>query len=428
MTDLLTAVSQRLAPPVAAGDGAPTGRPLWLSAALAGVAAPVAGLVGCMVLGLVGWFASDAGAHGDTRDALRVGADAWLLGHGAPLEVGGAVITAAPLGLTLCCVYVAFRLGRWAAITSAAEDLRGTTLAGIVLAGLYGVTAVLTAVLASLPTAEVGSGRAFVGGVVVGLLGGGGGLLADGRLRGRVRDRIPETARAVAVGGICATLLMVAAGAVLTVAALLADLGQAANVLARLHTDTAGGALYTLVVAGVAPNAALLGGAYLLGPGFAVGAGSIVSPALVVLGPVPAFPLLAALPQAGAGPVWATGLLAVPVLLGAVAAALVVRRHPRPGYETGAGRGLAAGVLGGVLLAVAIHLAGGAVGPGRMAEVGAPFLDILLRSSVALGVGGLFGGLWVTWRLRRRLSRDSTGRATSATDGPDPDREDTVRL
>ena len=68
------------------------------------------------------------------------------------------------------------------------------------------------------------------------------------------------------------------------------DLGTAATVLSRLHADGPGSALYTVVVAMLAPNAALLGGSYLLGPGFAVGTASIVSPTTVVLGPLPAFP------------------------------------------------------------------------------------------------------------------------------------------
>jgi hypothetical protein len=416
MTDLLTAVSARVTPQ--RGDTPAVARPLWLSAGLAGVAAAGTVLLGCMALGLVGWFSSDAGTHGDTRDALRVGADAWLLGHGAHLELVGATITAVPLGLTLFCLYVAFRLGRWATQTSAPEDVAGTGLAAVVLAGLYGVVAVITAVLASLPAAGLGSGRAFVGSFVVALLGGGAGLLAGAPAGLRLRAHLPESLCAVVRGALASVLLTFAAGAALVVAALLLDLGEAANVLSRLHTDPAGGALYTSVVAGVAPNAALLGSAYLLGPGFAVGTGTIVSPALVVLGPVPAFPLLAALPQQGPGPGWAAGMVAVPVLLGALAGALVVRRHPHPGYETGAGRGLAGGVLGGVVLSVLVHLAGGAVGPGRMAHVGAPFSEVLLIASVSLGGGGLLGGVLGTWRLRRRLAGADA----------DPATEDTVRL
>src|SRR5205085_2434701 len=87
-----------------------------------------------------------------------------------------------------------------------------------------------------------------------------------------------------------------AAAAVLLSVALVLRLDTAANVLSRLHADTTGGLLYVVLVATVAPNAVLLGGSYLLGPGFAVGTGTVVSTSVVTLGPVPAFPLLAALP------------------------------------------------------------------------------------------------------------------------------------
>ncbi len=418
MTDLLTAAAHRIAPPRGADPA--QRRPLWLSAGFAGLVASGAVLLGCMALGLVGWFASDAGTHGDTRDALRVGADAWLLGHGAQLRLAEATISLVPLGLTAFCAYVAHRLGRWATLTSAPEDLAGTGLAAVVLAGLYGVVAVVTSVLASLESAELTLGRAFVGGFLVGLLGGGSGLLASSEAGSSLRARVPETVRAVATGALAVVLLVLAAGAALVVVALLLDLGEAANVLSRLHPDAAGAGLYTVVVAGVAPNAALLGGAYLLGPGFAVGAGTLVSPAMVVLGPVPAFPLLAALPGNGAGPAWATALVGVPVLLAAAAAALAVRRHPAPGYETGAARGLAAGAIGGVVVTLLVHVAGGSVGPGRMAEVGAPFTAVLVAAVVALGAGGLVGGVVATWWLRRGAHEPA------ATD--EGSTEDTVRL
>jgi hypothetical protein len=417
MTDLLTSARSRPTTPAPRTGG---GRPLWLGAGAAGVVAASSVLLTCMAIGLVGWFASDAGAHGDTRDAIRVGADAWLLAHGSTLELAGATITAVPLGLTALCLYVSHRLGRWAGLTSAPEDRAGTGLAVVVLAGLYGVVALLTALLASTDAAETGLGRAFVGGVVVGLIGGGSGLAATSASVRAARDRLPATVRAVATGTLAVVLLMLAAGSALVVTALLLDLGEAANVLSRLHPDAAGAGLYTLVVAGAAPNAALLGGAYLLGPGFAVGAGTLVSPAMVVLGPVPAFPLLAALPPTGPGPAWASALVGLPVLLSGVAAALVVRRHPAAGYETGALRGLASGVLGGAVLTGLVVVAGGSVGPGRMAHVGAPALDTLAAAVVALGAGGLVGGLAATWWVRRH--------GVPAEPERDPSTEDTVRL
>ena len=62
----------------------------------------------------------------------------------------------------------------------------------------------------------------------------------------------------------------------------------------------------------VAPNLALLGSAYLLGPGFAFGTGTTVSPTAVSLGAVPAFPVLAALPNEGPTPGWLVVLMGVP--------------------------------------------------------------------------------------------------------------------
>lgn len=354
-----------------------------------------------MAIGLAGWFASEAGSHGDTMDALRVGADGWLLAHGAQLQLEAATITLVPLGLTLFCAYLTYRLASWAGATSAVEDDRGVLMAVAVLAGVYGVVATVTAVLASLPAAEPHLGLAFTGGFVLAAVAGGPGLLAGSGRWTAWRQRVPEFVLAVCTGAASAVLLMLAAGALLVTVALLLDLGSAANVLSRLHTDVAGGLLFTGVVAAVAPNAVLLGGTYLLGPGFTVGSGTLVSPAAVVLGPVPAFPLLAALPDDGATPAWTAVLVAAPVLLAAVATALMLRRYPVPVYEIGALRGLVAGVLGGVAFGLLAGLAGGSVGPGRMADVGALLGQNIVAAAVAMGVGGLVGGVAMTWRLRR---------------------------
>jgi hypothetical protein len=271
-----------------------------------------------------------------------------------------------------------------------------------VLSGVYGVVALVTAVLAATPTAEPALLRSFGGGFLVALVGGGSGLLAGGGDVVDWRSVVPEHVRAVGRGALAGGLLLVAASALAVTASLLAHLGAAANVLARLHTDVAGGLLYTVLVAAVAPNAVLLSASYLVGPGFAVGAGTLVSPSAVVLGPVPAFPLLAALPGTGTPPVWASALVAVPVLCAAAGAALMVRRHPAHGYEIGAARGLGAGVLGGVLVTMAVGLAGGAVGPGRMAHVGADLLATLVSATIAMGIGGLVAGVVATWWARRR--------------------------
>jgi hypothetical protein len=387
MTDLLTPRTRR--------------RSLTVSAASAGAAAAATMLGICMALGLVGWFASEAGSHGETTDALRVGADAWLLAHGSHLQLAGATIGAVPLGLTLLCAYVSYRMGRWAGATCSVEDGRAVLAATAVFAVGYGVVAVVTAVLASTASAHPDLARAFLGGVALAAASGGPGLLLGSGRWPAARAAIPVAVRSVLTGAAFGALLMVSASALLVVVALVLDLGAAANVLARLHTDVPGGLLYTVVVAAVAPNAVLLGGSYLLGPGFTVGAGTLVSPTAVALGPVPAFPLLAALPDEGATPSWTIGLVAVPVLLGAAAAALMLRRHPVLEYAQAALRGFGAGALGGVVFAVSTGLAGGSVGPGRMADVGASLSQTVPAGALAMGAGGLLGGVAMAWWLRR---------------------------
>src|SRR5690606_19947492 len=85
--------------------------PLVAVAALGGAAAAAGPLVVCLGVGVVGWFLADGGAHGTPSDGLRVGALGWLTGHGSGVHVGGAALTAVPLGLTLLVAWVVWRTG-----------------------------------------------------------------------------------------------------------------------------------------------------------------------------------------------------------------------------------------------------------------------------------------------------------------------------
>lgn len=394
MADLLTSARD------ATGnvDGEP--RPLLVGAVLAGAVSAVSVLLACLAVGVAGWFASGAADRTGSADALRVGADAWLLGQGAQLDLAAAHITVVPLGLTVLCALVCQRSGRWARHGSAAPGWRGGLLAAAVMAGAYGVVAAATAMVASTSQVHPRPSAALAGGFVLAFLAGGAGLVsAPDR---SLRSRLPEPVAAVTTGAAATVLLVVVASAVVLTGGLLRGFGAAANVLAGLHVDSVGALLYTVVVAGVAPNAVLLTGGYLLGPGFQVGVGTLVSPTAVSLGPVPAFPLLAALPDGGPTPWWTLLLLGVPVLAAAAAAVLMLRRHPVRGYEIGALRGLAAGVGGGVLFSVLATVASGSVGPGRMSEVGVGLLEVLPAAALSLGLGGVLGGLLGTWRERRR--------------------------
>jgi hypothetical protein len=388
------------------GDGEPQPRPLSVSAALASLAAIATCMGVAMVVSVIGWFLADAGAHGETTDALGVGTDVWLVGHGSRLTVSGAPLGIIPLAVTALIALVVYRWARWAGSTSApVDDDRTVALAATVFSGIYLVVAVVTCVLVGQDSASPGLGRAIVGSLLVSGVAGTLGLGAGcGRLTGWV-ERVPGWVRSVAYGASVAFLLLVAASAVLVAVMLALGLNDASTMMSALHLSRGDYVVYALVTLSVVPNAVLLGSAYLLGPGFAVGTGTVVSPTAVVLGPVPAFPVLAGLPDAGTTPQWAIAFLAVPVVLGAVGAVLAQRSYGVTAYDSAALRGFGCGFGAALLATLAIALAGGPMGTGRMADIGAPVGEVLVSAVAAMSLGGLLAGLTTAWWQRRRAAR-----------------------
>ena len=410
-----------LSPPAPPDVDARHHRPLTLLATLGGVLAAASTLVVCMAVGTVGWFLTDAGAHGEPRDGLRTGALGWLMAHGSGVTVNGVLVSAVPLGVTLVCAWttwrVAHRVGDAVSahgpdadrLADGERDWTVPTAAALFAAG-YVVVAVETASVAATPATSPSPAR-----VVLWCLGLNALLalpaLAVGSGRAGVwaaRLPRPVTAGAAAGWSVVRTFLLVSA--VLVLVALLLDLGTALNVLSQLGVDAPAAALYVLLSLMVVPNAVLFGGAYLLGPGFVVGAGTLVTPTAVALGPLPLFPLLAALPGTGPTPAWTPVLMALPPLVAAVAVARSQRRRPALRWEEGALRGCAAGIGAGVVVGLVTALAGGSVGPGRMQVVAPAAFDVLVHAITAFGLGGLVGGLVMTlWQRRTATDGATTG-------------------
>lgn len=393
-------------------------RPLVALAALGGAAAALAPLVVCLAVGVVGWFASDAGSHGAPRDGLRVGALGWLVAHGSGVRVDGVEVTALPLGLTLLCAVVLWRFSLrvgealWAHGPDAdrlGDGERDWTVptAALVLTATYAVVVAVTHTLATTP-ATAASLPAALGwtlalGVLVALP-----ALAVGSGRAAVwLSAVPPLLREVVDVARRVLVAWLLAAAALLLAALVVDLGTAANVLAQLHTSVGEALLLCALCLLLVPNAVVLSGAYLLGPGFAVGTGTVVSPTVVLLGPVPMVPLLAALPDNGPVPAWTPWLVVVPALAAAVAAGRAQHRQPSPRWDHVAVRGAGGGVLAGLATGVLAALSGGAVGPGRMQQVGPAAFDVLVHAVTALGVGALLGALAVHAWSRHRAARDA---------------------
>ncbi|UUT35839.1 DUF6350 family protein [Microbacterium elymi] len=125
-----------------------------------------------------------------------------------------------------------------------------------------------------------------------------------------------------------------------------------------------------------------------------MGAGTAVSPAGTQLGVVPGLPVLGALPES-ASP-WLLALVLLPIAAGALAGWMLRARLATPAHRSDLGlrAGLAVGVaaLSGAGAALLGWLSSGAIGPGRLAEVGpepGPFalafgLEVLVGAAIIL--------------------------------------------
>lgn len=399
-----------------AGGGSSGRRPLALVAAGGGIAAALIAMLLCGSLGVIGWFLTDSGAHGSAGDGLRVGALAWLVGLGGGVQVQGVAITLVPLGVTLLAAVTISRFGTRVgeacsghgpdadALADGERDWTVPVAAAFFTLG-YLVVAVVTASVAST-VAGVDTAPDLARIVLLALLlggGVGGTTIAIGSGRAAVwAAAAPVALRAslLVARGVLRTWLLVAALAF--VAALVADLRTAANIMSQLHTGPGDVVVMLGLGAAVLPNAVLFSSAYLLGPGFAVGTGTLVAPSGVVLGPLPMLPIFAALPDVGTPPSWVVGLLGLPALVAFVATLRALRHVPLTRFEDGAVRGLGGGLLAAVALTLLTAFAGGAIGPGRMRDVAPHVGDAFLHAVVSFGMAGLLAGLVATWWQRRR--------------------------
>jgi hypothetical protein len=387
-------------------------RPLVLLAALAGLGAAGATLVVCLAGGVVGWFLTDAGAHGAPRDGLRVGALGWLTAHGSGVYVAGTHVTAVPLGLSLLAAIVVWRLGlrlgdsvsgHGPDADAIADGMRDWTVAAATTVFTLGYAAVVVGThhLAATPATAPSLTRTLVWTVLLcGLVGGT--AIAVGSGRAAIwTSFLPMSVRAAAAGAWRILVWYAAVSAVVLGVALVVDWDGAVNVMSQLHTSPGAATLLIGLCLLVTPNATMFSGSYLLGPGFAVGTHTLVTPTAVVLGPLPMFPLLAALPDNGPTPGWTAALLALPPLVAAAAVYRTLGRYPTTRWDEAALRGVGAGFGCAVVFTVLAAVSGGVVGPGRMADVGPFVFQVLLHAIATFGIGGLLGALLATWRHRR---------------------------
>lgn len=401
MTETLNRPSRPSSMPPRRSAAEPVVRsPLALGAG-AGVWAVVAGLL-VIALPLLLFWAVDSRSGTGWGEVLRGAGRFWLLAHGASLDVPGGRVALTPLGLMLVPLVLVARFAASAARDAAPTGLRPAAGLALAVAVPYSALALVVAILCSGPDVHVSPVQSLLGALLVAGSGALVGVLRPARMWRAAWFALSDRTRRLAESAAAATALLLGAGALLVGGSLAAHLPKAVDLAGASDPGAAGGAALLLAGLVLVPNAVVWGVAWLAGPGFAVGLDTAVGPFGHELGPVPALPLLAALPGGGV-PEWVAVLvLAVPLLAGAVAGRSVARALSAAddgSWKRTAAEAAAVGPVCGVVLGLLAWMSGGAVGGERLVQVGPSAWSVLLAVSATVAAGSLAGALVQRARL-----------------------------
>ena len=375
---------------------------------------------------VIPWFAvwfSGGFADRSIESVLKMGGQIWLLIHAVPLHLlqvgtgadpsqGSGLLDFTPLGLTLIPFFLCWRAGRRIARASYTDSLWQGILGAL---GVYLLCGLFTGFLVNNEEASVSLLAATLipaipagAGVVIGARREAG---SWGRLIGfDAAAWISKTSQhsrwagsyvwAVLCGGTLAYMFTFALSSLLLAINLGVHWVDVSNVYQQLRPGPIGSAVLTLGQLGIMPNLALWTLSWITGGGFTLGVGSTLSTLESTVGPLPAVPVLAALPSGDLAYAWA--FMGLPVLAGMLAGWYFLRvgenhlddwvskrirsRWASLGLSTVA-LGVFVGAFAGALSLVGSWLAGGSLGIGRFTEVGPDVLmtALLLAAEVALG-------------------------------------------
>lgn len=414
--------------PGVSGDDDEARRPLPVSGMLAAAATLGVGLAVLTTLTLIGWIAAPRGTLGTGLPGVfRTAAQLWLAAHHAGFAIPGGRVGLLPLGLMVLPAVLLYRAGRWMARDAdlrlrlparlpknspreqANARRRGQLVlvaqAGISLAAPYALLAGIIAIVARNEITQPYIGEALISHLLLAFLVG---ALATARTIGPWKSMLgllPERLRAVTVGTAVATAILLAAGFLLVLVAIVWNFGQIRELTDVLSPGFVGGLLLLVVQVLYLANAAIWGMSYIAGPGFALGTGTLVAPTGVQLSAVPSLPLLGALPDSGAVPGWVMAVIALPFAAGAVAGVVVVKIAPSPSYEAAPLWGFVTGMTTGLVAGLLAALSGGPIRGGLLAAIGPSPWEVALSVCLEVGVAaGISAGLANWWLLNRRPS------------------------
>jgi hypothetical protein len=157
-----------------------------------------------------------------------------------------------------------------------------------------------------------------------------------------------------------------------------------------VQVSVLGAVVLTLGQLALVPNLVVYGASWLTGAGFSIGAGSLISPLGSQVGPLPAIPILGALPVGQLE----FGMVSIGVvLLAAFIATLLIRKSAdeirfefATAWSAAISLGLSIAFVTASQMGLLAYIASGSAGPGRLAQVGVSPLVLALVVFVEVGV------------------------------------------
>jgi hypothetical protein len=303
----------------------------------------------------------------------------WLLAHGAEISFGQLYLVILPLGFTALCLWSLKLCARRSAI-------RFSAMAGGAIAYAL-IAAFLARIIGANPAV---TSRVTFGASLVGSAGFGWQNLRFLPRYQRFTDQLPVTVYLGLRASRVALLSTFALAAAL--AAFWALLGLDTT---RAVAETLQPGLIGSVVVGVGqlfllPNWLAWVSGWLVGPGFSLGTGSHYAPASWQGGPLPALPIVSALPPTSwSGPYWQW--VPVTVLLIGVLTGLYIWRAFGQFATWRNWLPVAGSTVGACVLAMLVTqwLAGGALGSGRLASIGTTgwLVALIFGAEIGAGIG-----------------------------------------
>jgi hypothetical protein len=157
-----------------------------------------------------------------------------------------------------------------------------------------------------------------------------------------------------------------------------------------VQVSVLGAVLLTLGQLALVPNLVIYGASWLTGVGFSIGAGSLISPLGSQVGPLPAIPILGALPVGQLE----FGMVSIAVvLLAAFIATLLIRKSAdeirfefATAWSAAISLGLSIAFVTASQMGLLAFIASGSAGPGRLSQVGVSPWLVALVVFVEVGV------------------------------------------